>query len=230
MRTNTYGSTCRGNKVYLHIFDTKARPLVLPPLPKKILRSSMLNGGEVKVTQTDQAVTVEVGPYDFQTPTTIVVLELESSAEELTPIGEVPVNRNVRVRSSNENPSTDRFASDGDMSTFWKADGKAAQPWLEYDLGSEKSISRAILFEGAYEGECSNIHQMQIEAKSGEQWTLVSDVFAWAKDGNPVFDEWPMSVSHPEIRFAPVKARYIRLKLARVTGVPLIHEFQLYER
>src|SRR6185437_14692505 len=106
-RNTVYGSTCKGNKIYLHVFDTKATKLVLPPLPRKIIRSGMLNGGEVKVAQANHAVTVEINPYDFQIPTTIVVLELDGSAEGIAPIGEIPVNRNTAVRSSNEDPSTD---------------------------------------------------------------------------------------------------------------------------
>jgi alpha-L-fucosidase len=229
-RTNTYGSTCKGNKIFLHVFDTTATKLVLPPLPKKIRRSIMLNGGEVKVGQTDQAVTVEIGPYDFQTPTTIVMLELESSAEEITPIGETPLNRDVAVRSSNEDPLTDRLASDGDMSTFWKADGNTVQPWLEYDLGSEKSISRAILFEGEYEGECSNIHKLQLEAQLQGQWKPITDLLTTWGNGEPPFDDWPISILHPEIRFPPVKVQHVRLKMLRVSGRPIIHEFALYER
>jgi hypothetical protein len=37
-------------------------------------------------------------------------------------------------------------------------------------------------------------------------------------------------VSHPEIRFALTRARYVRLRLVRTTGMPMIHEFELYER
>ncbi len=230
-RNTVYGSTCKGSKIYLHIFDAKATKLVLPPLPKKIVHSSMLNGGEVKVTQSDQAITVEVNAYDFQTPTTIVVLELAGSAEDISPIGETPVNRNVPVRSSNEDPATDRLASDGDMSTFWRPDGKTQPAWIEYDLGAEKSMARAILLEGAYEGESANIHHVQIEAKIGDDWKVISDTYAWGgKSESTEFDVWPISVSHPEIRFEPIKAQHVRLKLLRTTGTPVIHEFELYER
>lgn len=230
-RNTVYGSTCKGNKIYLHIFDAKATKLVLPPLPKKLIRSSMLNGGEVSVTQSDNDVTVEVNPYDFQTPTTIVVLELAGSAEDITPIGETPVNRNVPVHSSNEDPSTDHLASDGDMSSFWRPDGKTQPAWIEYDLGAEKTVARAILLEGAYEGESANIHHLQIEAKISGDWKVISDTYAWGgKNENVEFDVWPISVSHPEIRFDPVRARHVRLKLLRTTGTPVIHEFELYER
>ena len=230
-RTNVYGSTCKGNDVYLHVFDTKATKLVLPPLPSKIVSSRMLNGGSVKVAQTDQAVTVEINANDFESPTTIVVLELHANAEQLTPIGETPVNHNVAVTSSNTDPSRDRFASDGDLSTFWQADGQTNPAWLEYDLGSEKSISRAILLEGEYEGQWANIHHIQIETKSGDDWKVISDVQGWSGSGeDPHFNVWPLSVSHPEIRFTPIGARFVRLKLVRTTGRPIVNEFELYER
>jgi len=117
------------------------------------------------------------------------------------------------------------------MSTLWKPDGTTQPAWLEYDLGAEKSITRAILFEGAYEGESANIHHVQIEVKTGDDWKVISDVYSWGgKSESPAFDEWPISVSHPEIRFDAVIARHVRLKLLRTTGTPMIHEFELYER
>jgi hypothetical protein len=67
--------------------------------------------------------------------------------------------------------------------------------------------------------------------KADEDWKVVSDSFAWSgANESPTFNEWPISVSHPEIRFAVTRARYVRLKLARTTGTPIINEFELYER
>lgn len=229
-RTSVYGSTCKDNVVYLHVFGEMTTKLVLPPLPATILRSRMLNGGQVKVTQTKHEVTVEINPHDFQTPTTIVVLELDGSAELITPIGETPVNHNVAVRSSNKDPSNDHSASDGNISTFWRADGSTAQPWLEYDLGCRKSISRAILFEGQYEGQCANIHKMQIEVLENGCWNPVTEMLSAWGNGEPVFDDWPISIRYPEIRFGPVRAQHIRLTLVRVTNKPVIHQFELFGR
>lgn len=230
-RTNVYGSTCSGNKLYLHIFDRSANKLVLPPLPATIKASRMLNGGSVTVKQTDQHISVEIDQNDMQMPTTIVVLELDTNAEDMAPIGETPVNRHVQVKSSNSNPYMDTFASDGDMATFWRADGKTDQPWLEYDLGQERTISRAVLFEGRYEGEVASIHHATIDVLIGDRWTTASDLYGWSGDKqDPMFDNWPMSVSHPEIRFAPVKTRRVRLRLLRVVGSTTVNEFELYER
>ena len=102
MRTNVYGSTCRDNKVFLHIFDPQVTTLSLPALPKDVIGASMLNGGTAEVSQTDNAVTVQWNQRDIHSPSTIVVLELDGSAEEIAPINETPVNQYVKVRSSNK--------------------------------------------------------------------------------------------------------------------------------
>jgi alpha-L-fucosidase len=229
-RTNVYGSTCAGNRVYLHIFDRSATSLLLPPLPARISSFRMLNGGSVVVKQTERNVSVEVDQNDMQSPSTIVVLELDTNAELIAPIGEKPVNRNAAAKSSNSDPARDALASDGDMSTYWQSDGKTEQPWLEYDLGSEKTISRAVLFEGEYEGQLANIHKMQIEVFEKGQWAPVTPLLTSWGNGEPPFDDWPISVMHPEIRFKPTAARRVRLRLVRVTGRPSIHSFELYER
>ena len=232
MRTNVYGTTCRGDRIYLHVFDRSLSKLTLPPLPLKIVRSHMLNGGKVKVTQRKDALLVDISPNDMETPSTIVVLEVKGAAEHVAPIGEVPVNRNVAVRSSNVDPALDKSVSDGNMCTYWKSDGKTPQPWIEFDLGAERSVSRAILFEGWYQGELANIHGFEIEMESGGKWKQVADVTAWGagKASEHAFDNWPMAVFHQEIRFSPVTSRRFRLKVTRASAAPLIHEFQLYER
>src|SRR3546814_6070538 len=102
----------------------------------------------------------------MEAPSTIVVLDLDRSAETLAPVGDVPLNHGVKVTSSNADPATDRFACDGDMHTAWQADTGTKQPWIQFDLGAEKTIARAILFEGAYEGELADIHRRSEEHTS----------------------------------------------------------------
>src|SRR3546814_4717695 len=36
-RTSGYGATCKGKRVYLHVFDQKLTTVKLPPLPAKIV-------------------------------------------------------------------------------------------------------------------------------------------------------------------------------------------------
>lgn len=231
-RTNVYGATCKGNRVYLHVFDTKATSLTLPPLPRKVLGCSMLNGGKAQFEQSSDALKVTIKANDMDSPSTIVVLDLDGSAEQIAPIGELPINRNAAAHSSNRDGASDRLICNGDINTAWKADGSTKQPWVEFDLGSPKLLSRATLFEGAYEGELANIHRYQIDVKVGEDWRRVADVKTWGFDTGQEEDfyEWPISVFAPEVRFEPVTAQVVRLKIIKTVAPPVIHEFELYER
>lgn len=234
MRTSAYGATCKGKRIYLHVFDQKLTKLTLPALPARILSCRLLHGGTVSFAQTNGGVTVTIDPNAMEGPSTVVVLDLDRSAQAIAPVAEAPLNRDAKVKSSNADPSTDRFACDGDMRTAWKADATAKQPWIEFDLGAEKSISRAILFEGAYEGELANIHRYQVDARSNETdtWKRVDDVKTWGFDTGEEEDfyEWPISVFKPEMRFTPVTARYVRVKILKAVALPVIHAFELYER
>lgn len=228
-RTDLYGSTCEGNKIFLQVFKPDTNQIVIPPLPYKIVKYSLLNGGDVDVKQTDKEITVKIGKYDFQTPSTIVMLEVEGDAEKLKPIGETPVNSGAVASSSNTEQASAAKSADGDMSTFWEAEGNVEQPWIEYDLGKERSISRAVLFEGEYEAQYSNLRTVRLQARVNGSWKTIKDVKAWG-DGTKTFNEWPLSIFNPEIRFDAVTTRYVRLEVILATGKPVIHEFELYER
>src|SRR3546814_15859884 len=91
------------------------------------------------------------------------------------------------------------------MHTAWQADTGTKQPWIQFDLGAEKTIARAILFEGAYEGELADIHRYQVDVRVNETdgWKRVEDVKTWGFDTSEEADffEWPSSVFKPEMRF-----------------------------
>lgn len=224
-RNTLYGSTCKDNKIYLHIF--KDTTITLRPLGRKIIKSRLLNGGKVTVKQSNLEISVSVNQYDFDRPTTIVELELDGSAESITPIGELPINRNVKFSSSNTDQTNAALSADGNLETAWVADGKTEKAWLQYDFSKPQSISRAILFEGKEEGTANNIRSAEVQALTDSGWHTIKKIAAWG-NGSPKFDEWPISVSLPEIRFQPVNARAVRIQITRANGIPTIHEFDVY--
>lgn len=77
------GATYRGNTVYLHVFKWDGDQLRLPPLKSKILKCQLAGkapGGEVKCSQTGDAITFIV-PVGKQDPVdTIVKLQLDGPA------------------------------------------------------------------------------------------------------------------------------------------------------
>jgi len=87
-RPGAYGcSTHTGNTIYVHLLEQKPRTVILPPIQKKILSSSLLGGGPVTVEQTDQGIAITVPQTQRQDIDTIVVLELDGPAAEANPVG-----------------------------------------------------------------------------------------------------------------------------------------------
>ena len=84
--TKNVASTCKGNTVYLHILGWPHELLVLPILPAKIVKSTVLTGGKASVKQTDAGVEITVPKSSRQKIDTIVALEINASAMDIAPI------------------------------------------------------------------------------------------------------------------------------------------------
>ncbi len=83
--TSALTSTRKGNTVYLHVLKQGQEKLALPPLPRKIIKSELLAGGAVSVTQTDSGITVIVPPSNARSLDTVVKLTLDGPAQEIAP-------------------------------------------------------------------------------------------------------------------------------------------------
>jgi alpha-L-fucosidase len=83
-----YGvSTHHDKRIYVHVLNwTGGAKVSLPALPVKVLRASLLGGGEAGFLQSEQRVEVSVPVASQDNLDTIVVLELEQSANDLKPI------------------------------------------------------------------------------------------------------------------------------------------------
>jgi len=223
-----YGSTCKGTNIYLHVFKTDGKGnLTLPPIRRKVVGSRLMNGGALGVKQSDQGLTVSIDKYDLQPTDTIVVLELDGSADEISPIEEAVLTAGAKVSASNIRQNKKDYdpalTVDGDPSTYWTTDGDVREGWLEYDLGKPCVFSRALLDEG----DDGWIRHVQIQAKVGEDWKTVFEY----QHGNPeLWKQIPMELFSPEFRFAPVTAQFVRLKILSAIQSPVVREFKLYER
>jgi alpha-L-fucosidase len=84
--TAQLASTYKGRTIYMHILAWPKDTLTLPPLPKRVLDSSVLTGGTVSLRQTRDAIEIQVPPRDRQEIDTIVKLELDEPASEIVPV------------------------------------------------------------------------------------------------------------------------------------------------
>jgi alpha-L-fucosidase len=76
-------STRKGKTIYLHVFDWGNGALTLPALPRKVVRSSVLTGGSVSLSQTTDGVTISVPSASRQEIDTVVALEIDGPAEAI---------------------------------------------------------------------------------------------------------------------------------------------------
>ncbi len=80
-------STYKGNTVYVHILNWTGEKLTLPGIPKRIVRSSILTGGTVRVNQTADSIEISVPENDRREIDTIIKLQLNGPAGKLSPVG-----------------------------------------------------------------------------------------------------------------------------------------------
>lgn len=83
-------ATCVDQTVYLHLFKRGTGLVKLPPLTKKILKSTVLTGESADVQQDDKGLTISFSSSDRQDIDTIVKLELDGPALEVTPLAIPP--------------------------------------------------------------------------------------------------------------------------------------------
>jgi hypothetical protein len=74
------GSTHRANLIYLHILRWPADTITLPPIPRRILRTSVLTGGKATAAPTGSGIEVSVPAAQRDPLDTIVELELDGPA------------------------------------------------------------------------------------------------------------------------------------------------------
>ena len=81
---NTYATTRKGNKIYLHVFERNADKLALPSLPNaKIKKAYFLNGNAVTFTQENTGIEINLPEVLTDAVSSVIVLELDKNAELL---------------------------------------------------------------------------------------------------------------------------------------------------
>ncbi len=209
-------ATYQSNRVYLHILNWSDKTLTLPPLPCKVTGSSLMTGGKLTFTQSDQAIEIAVDPKDQQDIDTIVVLELDKPANTIAPInihsaslasGKKATASNVHQKDPNYGADK---AFDDDDATRWATDGGTHQAWLQVDLGKPTAFNRVMINEACPPGR---IQKFQLERLEGDAW-------------KPFFEGKTVG-EKGEFKFETVTAQQVRLNILEATEGPTIWEFQI---
>jgi alpha-L-fucosidase len=214
------GSTRNGKSVYLHILRWPSDTIEFPAISRKILTSSVLTGGKIKVVQTAKGFSVSVPVDQRDALDTIVKLDLDGSAMEM-PLttslnGSLTRWKTATASSEWKGPVGDHSAAmavDGSSLTFWGADVVAdatTNSWLEVDLGKPETFSSLKIEE--YSGK-------RIEAFSVQAWK--DNAWAPILTGTSIGLAWKQT-------FPPVTAQRVRLLVTKANNNPCISEFQLF--
>ena len=148
-------STCKGNKIYLHIlkwFGDSPR-IIIPVIGMKIKSCKLADGGKVKMSKHNKGYLIEFDRNHIQAISTIVELEVDGNSKDINPMDVSPQSlsymKEVRA-SSNPNPHWKGINSvnNGDwVGTYWEPSVEDKLPWAEIDMGSSQKISKVVIYE-----------------------------------------------------------------------------------
>ncbi len=207
--TSYLASTRQGSTVYLHVFRWDSDRLVLPPLPRKVVGSRLLTGGDVRVEQTATALVVTVPAASRQPVDTLVRLDLGGSAEDL-PVMALPPEVTVTA-SATRAPAAKyapAFAQDSDPETQWSAPEGQGSATLELAFARTRTI-RSVKFEDPQRP--IHIQAYAVDAWNGSAWVQIfqhDNIGAWLSA-----DE-----------FAPVTTSRLRVRILKMEPTALCSE------
>ena len=209
-------STNKGNNIYIHVFNWDSDTITLPPIPRKIIASSVLTGGTATVKQTKEAIEISVPKAYQQELDTIIALKLDGPANEITPraLTSGSLSTAKKARASNVYQNMRQYnadkAVDDDPATRWATNTGTKQAWLEIDLGKSTTFNNVVINE-----EFDRVQQYELQCKDGGQWRTIAD-------GKKIGRKLKLEFSPPVI------ARHIRLNILKASDGPTIWEFQLF--
>jgi len=208
-------STHKDNVVYVHVLRWNGETLVLPPLPKKVVKGSLLTGGTVEVAQDSQGITLRVPAKDRQEIDTIVKLELDGPAGDIRPIA-MPAAGKVKAAASNvfqqmNDEYGPEMAFDDDPGTRWATDAGTHQAWIS----AEFSAPRTLCGVRIQEEYGQRVEKFEFQYRDGNQWKTI---FSGTTLGKFSRD------------FPPVVAREVRLNILQASEGPTISEIELIDK
>jgi alpha-L-fucosidase len=212
---NWGASTHKANTIYIHILNWDEDTLTLPPIPKKIIATSVMTGGAASISQTEQGIEIFV-PKTYQKELdTIIVLQLDSPASEIGPRALLSnsITAEKKAKASNTFQKNAGYgpakAVDDDPATRWATDTGTKQAWLEVDLGKTTTFNRVKISE-----DYDRVKEFELQYRNSKQWKTFARGTKLGHDYSK--------------QFKPITARYVRLNILDATDGPTIWEFQLF--
>ena len=212
--TKVVASTRKGNVIYLHVLNLSKPILTLPPLPRKILGATLLNGYKVDFSQSERTVEITLPAHRLDPVDTIIKLELDGSAMDIPAASLTP---DVKAGASNvfQNQNAGygpQQAFDGDLETRWATDSGTKTAWIATDLGKPTRVDHILIAEAAsYAGR---VQKFEFQHRDGDAWKTI-------------FEGTTLGAKFQK-QFPPVTAREFRLNILAANDGPTIAEIELW--
>jgi len=214
-------STRKDNKIYLHVLNLPgASPkIVLPDFGMEITKCSAVGGGALNFSKVNDEILIEFGNEPIKPINTIVEIEVNGNAMEITPMDVKPVSlsfmkpvtgsSNLKPHWSNHQWVDIKSVTNGDWSgDFWHPAENDVNPWVEIDLGTTQNVKGAVIYERE-----QNITSYEIQFKSGNEWKTL---FTGTGIGE-----------NAEVTFPETQLQQLRMVIKEFAGTPGIYEIVL---
>jgi len=163
-------STCKDNRIFIFVMQwPKKGALKLPPLPVKVRSSTLLSGGELKLDQSDEGISITVPKEGRRDIASVIELTVDGKALDIPPVdvkmagagfkpavAQVTLDRS-RVSAGDTVQATYTFHSSGpaaqDLQTFVhvvRPDGRHIGADFEPDLPTSEWPEGAFVREGPF--------------------------------------------------------------------------------
>lgn len=184
----TWGSsTCKGNKVYLHLMGQhEGNTVVLPELPVKIKMYRALTHNKVSVKNTGLELIINYEPNASEV-FPIIELTLDEEAKNIAPIkttGKIIINTASLEASSGKSedfsannllPGAGEDFSEGiRVKKSWRPGNNDTKPYLLYSWEDEQIIEQLSIKEGRRLNS-SGIEQFTIQAWINGEWKTIHE-------------------------------------------------------
>ncbi len=230
-------ATHKAHTIYIHMLkDVDKGVLRLGALDMRIVKATLVTGGEVTLEQTKDAVLITVPKEHVRTTDTIIALELAGPAARVKIVPPAAKSLTAGKAATAEHvfywPASGitkamngpLSAIDGKLDTGWcsrpATRAQSDQPrWLEVDLGAPATAAGGLVAASRALGSSPNtIQAFVVQYKKGDEWVTCFDSKTIL---GVALTRWVH-----QIKFAPVTARHFRLGVrGRNT---YIREFQLF--
>lgn len=240
-RNGTWGgSSHKGTKLFLHVYQWSANGLSFDPLPWKVSSARTLTGGPVRFTQTDKELVVKVAKADQDSPVTVVELTLDQPIEAGRIIGsvrEVPddlseygkdLSQHAKLEISSG--SAHDVAADHDrlfngakpVRGFAFHTGDEPNPWAKIDLGAVKTVKAVAIQNRPDERRTTGL--ILSVSEDGMKWEQVWRAKQWEQN-------WlvPITHFHAGIEVPGRPVRYLKVETTGDLPRPmLLQRFTVY--